>query len=100
MLMDEEETVAQSLICEDARPVQSSLQFSSAQDPYAEVTYTDLTDEKELVTEVKCMAYVRQLLILVGKKCRVEGCEQDIDVSSHSCGFAVKLSWRCKNNHR
>ena len=55
-LMDEEETLAQSLICEDARPVQSSLQFSSAQDPYAEVTYTDLTDEKELVTEVKCMA--------------------------------------------
>ena len=100
-LTDEEAIMAQSFISEEADAVPTSSQFSSARDLYCSVAYTDLTDEMKLVTDLKCFAYIGQLLLLVGKKCRVTGCGQDIDVSFHTnCGYGVKLSWTCKIQHR
>ena len=55
----------------------------------------------KLVTDLKCFTYIGQLLLLVGKKCRVMGCGEDIDVSFHTnCGYGVKLTWTCKNQHK
>ena len=55
---DEEETLIQSFIDEDSETVPgSSTQYSSANDPYASITYTDLTDEIKLVTDLKCFTY-------------------------------------------
>ena len=87
---DEEETLIQSFIDEDSETVPgSSTQYSSA---------TDLTDEKKLVTDLKCFTYIKQLLLLVGAKFRVSG---DITLSYHTnCGYGIRLSWICKNRHR
>ena len=97
---DEEETFIQSFIQDEAEVPVSTL-YSSAKDLYASVVYTDLSDEMKLVTDLKCFTYIGQLLLLVGKKCRVMGCGEDIDVSFHTnCGYAVKLTWMCKNQHK
>ena len=99
---DEEETLIQSFIDEDSETVPgSSTQYSSANDPYASITYTDLTDEIKLVTDLKCFTYIEQLVVLAGTKCRVSGCGKDITISYHTnCGYGVKLSWICTNQHR
>ena len=99
---DEEESFIQSFIMDnDSDMAQPSLQYSSTKDPYAAVTYTDLSEELKLVTDTKCFAYVGQLVRLAGQKCHVLGCGEDIDVSVHTnCGYGVKLSWTCKKQHR
>ena len=37
-----------------------------------------------LVNEPKSIAYIEQLVLLVGKKCRVTGCEEEVVVSVHT----------------
>ena len=79
---DEEQTLIQPFIDEDSESVPgSSTQYSSANDPFASITYTDLTDEIKLVTDLKCFTYIEQLLVLIGTKCRVSRCGQDITIS-------------------
>ena len=79
----------------------ASTLYSSTKDLYASVVYTDLSDEMKLVTDLKCFTYIGQLLLLVGKKCRDMECGEDIDVSFHTnCGYGVKLTWMCKNQHK
>ena len=76
-------------------------QYSSSDDPYTQLTYSDLSEELKLVNERKCLAFVSQLLLLLGRKCRV-GCDADIATTSvgTDCGFAVKLSWECTAHHK
>lgn len=99
---EEEESFIQSFITEnDSDMAQQSHQYSSTKDPYAPVTHTDLTEELTLVNDTKCLAFISQLVVLVGRTCRVDGCAEEIEVSVHTnCGYGVKLSWTCRNRHR
>ena len=96
----EEESLIQSFICDETEAGVSH-QYSSRNDPYITVTYTNLEDEVKLVNEPKSIVYIGQLILLVGKKCQLVGCDAEIEVSVHTnCGYGVKLSWICKNQHR
>ena len=71
--------------------------------PYTKLTYSDLSEELKLVNERKCLAF-SQLLLLLGRKCRIDGCDADIATASVgtdcTCGFVVKLSWECTAHHK
>ena len=99
-MTEEEESFIQSFICDELEEAPSH-QYSSRKDPYTSIAYTNLDEEVKLVDEPKSIAYIGQLVLLVGEKCRVAGCEEGIEVSVHTnCGYGVKLSWICKKKHR
>ena len=52
-------------------------------------TYSDLSKKLKLVNEHKCLAFVSQLLLLLGRKCRVDGCDADLATTS------VGTDWIC-----
>ena len=64
-------------------------QYSSSDDLYTQLTYSDLSKELRLVNEHKCLAFVSQLLLLLGRKCRVDGCDADLATTY------VDTDWIC-----
>ena len=64
-------------------------QYSSSDDPYTQLTYSDLSKQLKLVNEHKCLAFVSQLLLLLGRKCRVDGCDADLATTY------VDTDWIC-----
>ena len=98
---ENEETLIQSIVHEYQESPETNTQYSSSDGPYTQLTYGDLSKELKLVNERKCLVSVSQLLLLLGRKCRMEGCDADIATTSVSeCGFAIKLSWECKAHHK
>ena len=96
---DNEETLIQSVVDDYQESTETNRLYSSSDDPYIQLTYGDLSEELKLVNDRKCMAFVSQLLLLLGRKCQC-----DADIASMSvvteCGFAIKLSWECKAHHK
>ena len=95
-ICDDDETIIQATVSEQYKEV--SNRYSSAVDPYAAITYGDLSDEKRLVSDLKCIAHISQLKKLVDRKCRFPHCNQEIAESSIvtcECGYAIKLVWEC-----
>ena len=99
---DNEETLIQSVVDDYQESPETGRQYLSSDDPYIRLTYGDLSEELKLVNDHKCMAFVSQLLLQLGRKCRVEGCDADIASTSvgAGCGFAIKLSWECTAYHK
>ena len=89
-----EETLIQSVVHDTKRVLRGSTH--PAMIPILSLL-SDLSEELKLVNERKCLAFVGQLLLLLGRKCRVDGCDADIATTSMGtdCGFAIKLSWEC-----
>ena len=73
-MSEEEESFIQSFI-RDMVEEAPSHQYLSSKNPYASIIYTNLDEEVRLVNEPKSIAYIGQLVLLVGKKCRVTGCD-------------------------
>eukprot|EP00112_Aurelia_sp_Birch-Aquarium-sp1_P000731 Seg1070.15 transcript_id=Seg1070.15/GoldUCD/mRNA.D3Y31 product="hypothetical protein" protein_id=Seg1070.15/GoldUCD/D3Y31 len=61
----------------------------------------ELNDEHKVISDVKYIASVGQLALLLGDKCRTNGCSAALATVSHSfCGLCVKLEWYCSVRHR
>ena len=100
-ICDDDEIIIQATVNE--QPEEASNRYSSAIDPYTVITYGDLSDEKRLVTDLKCIAHASQLKKLIGQKCHFPNCDQEIPESTivtHECGYAIKLVWECAGGHR
>ena len=67
---DNEETLIQSVVDDYQKSPETDRQYSSSD---VQLNYGDLSEELKLVNDRKCMAFVSQLLLLLGRKCRVEG---------------------------
>ena len=66
-------------------------QYSSS-DPYTRLIYSDLSKELKLMNEHKCLAFVSQLLLLLG---RVSSRYCDADIATTSVG----TNWICSQTH-
>ena len=101
-ICDEDEVMIQATINEQYAE-EAPNRYSSAVDPYCDITYGDLSDEKGLVTDMKCIAHVSQLKKLVGRKCHFPHCDREVienSVVARECGHAIKLVWQCTGGHR
>ena len=68
---------------------------------YSICKYGGLSDEKQVISEAKCIASVSQLKVLLGIHCRHSGCSSYIKSVLHKViGFCVKLEWFCDKAHR
>ena len=100
-ICDDDEIIIQATINERSEEVWN--RYSSSADLYTAITYGDLSDEKRLVTYLKCIAHTSQLKKLIGQKCHFPDCDKGIPEKSievHECGYAIKLVWECAGGHK
>ena len=73
----------------------------SESDVFTQHHYGDLTDEKDKITEMKCIASITQLKKLLGRRCHFEDCNEELmTINEKYCGFCIKLDWCCNAGHR
>lgn len=113
-LTDQEESFVQDIIRQEDPPEELPFKIISREvaeiesddemvdtGSYSRCKYGDLSDEKQVISEAKCVASVSQLKVLLGVHCRHPECASKIKSVFHKViGFCIKLEWFCDKAHR